>query len=486
MSESPEWIVVHGRDDGVEGYALRQVAGLLQGHLSRPVALERATSVSAEALRQNLVVIGTVASNPFVADLKRKGLLRVESAVPEFVSIRVVDSPLSDDRQMVVLAGSDENGVLYAVRDFEHYVVPPGRAVNGAGKETRTPFRNRFPSVEMTGAPVIQHRGLWTWGHVVYDWRRYIDNMSRWKMNTLVLWNDHCPVNAAEIVSYAHSRGVKVVWGYSWGWGEEVDPTSGEETAKWARRALEQYRDGYALTGCDGIYFQAFTETNDTELRGHTIAELAVRWVNAIAERLLEEFPELWILFGLHATSIKDDYPVLSQVNRNIAIVWEDIGGPPPPFPYAYEPGAVAGVQEALAYTSRIARLRGAEERTGIVVKGMTNLDWETFKHQPGRLVLGEWPQDYVERRSQEKTARWRVVELEWRRSLPYLLDAVRAIAEARPLQSCVLGLVEDGMWEARMWLPVALLAEGTWNPRRAPDELVLRVSSTNDAFCLC
>lgn len=483
---SREWVVVYGRDDGVEGYALREVTGLVQRYLDRPVAVERAASLGAEAMCRNLVVLGTACSNPLVGDFQQAGLLRAPTAVPESLAVRVLDSPLNPGRQVVVLTGSDEAGVLYAVRDFEHYVVDRAGRLEGAGRPVRVPFRDRFDEVELTGAPAIRYRGLWTWGHVIYDWRRYVDHMSRWKMNALVVWNDVCPVNAAEIVSYAHTRGVKVFWGYSWSWGEEVDPTAEEDLERWTRRVLEQYSHEYARTGCDGIYFQAFTETYETEFRGRPIAELAARWVNAIAGRLLERHPDLRILFGVHATSIRDNYPMLAAVNRSLTIVWEDVGGPPPQFPYSYDPDVVAGSEQAVSYTARIARLRAPDERVGIVVKGMTNLDWSTFRRQPGRLILGEWPSEYIERRAREKAPRWRFVEREWRRNLGYLLRTVKALVDARPVESSVFGLAEDGMWEARMWLPVALMAEAAWNPDRAPDELVDRVAATNDAFALC
>ncbi|HEY8426253.1 MAG TPA: hypothetical protein VIK73_09620 [Limnochordales bacterium] len=481
------WMVVYGRADGVEGYALREIVALLQGHLERPAAVREAASTGEELLRQhNLLVIGTAASNPLVAELARKGLTRIETETPEHRAVHVLDSPWDPDLQMAVVTGSDSTGVLWAARDFEHYVVDPATRINGAGKVVRAPFRDRFEPVSFSGAPAIQHRGLWTWGHVIYDWQRYLDHMSRWKLNTVVIWNDFCPVNANEIVSYAHTRGIRVFWGYSWGWGEEVDPTSKEETDRWATRVVGQYRDAYHATRCDGIYFQIFTETLETEMRGRPIAELAVAWVNTIAERLLAEYPGLRLLFGLHATSVRGHEEALAGVRPDVAIIWEDVGGPPPPFPYAYDPDVVDGVHQAIAQTGRIARLRSPHERMGIVVKGMTNLDWESFEHQPGSLVIGEWPAAYVQRRAEAKSQRWRAVELEWRRNLPHLRETLRAMAAARPKESFVLGLVEDGMWEARMWLPVALLAETAWQPDLPSDQLERRVAGTRDAFSLC
>lgn len=480
-----DWVIVYGQKDGVEGYALRELNRLVQKNAPRPVRVEEDRRVTDEIREHNLVVVGTEGSNHLISEFLESGLLRVERSSPEWLTIRITDNPYHSGKQMIVLTGSDGNGVLYAVRDFEHYVFDRATKVNSAGRCYHLPFQGRFDEVTLVGAPAIRYRGLWTWGHAIYDWRRYLDNMSRWKMNAVIIWNDFAPVNSEEIVSYAHERGIRVIWGYSWGWGEEVDPTSHEELEKWAGRVVEKYESEYRETGCDGIYFQIFTETTDTEIKGHSIAKLAVKWVNGIAQRLLERYPDLWILFGVHATSIKDNYQVLAGVDERLSIIWEDIGLPKPQFPYAYDPDVVADYGSAVSYTSKVARLRGDKEDVGIVVKGMTNLDWETFEHQPGRFILGESDPEFVARRTQDKVPRWRYVEMEWRKNLICLVETVNAVTAASPARSSVFGLVEDGLWEERMWLPVALLAEVAWNPNVAPEELVRKVAATDDAYKL-
>ena len=44
--------------------------------------------------------------------------------------------------------------------------------------------------------------------------------MARQGLNQVILWNDFAPLNAEEIVEYAHSFGIEVIWGFALGWTE--------------------------------------------------------------------------------------------------------------------------------------------------------------------------------------------------------------------------------------------------------------------------
>ncbi len=64
---------------------------------------------------------------------------------------------------------------------------------------------------------------------------------------------------------------VKVIWGYSWGWGEEFNLADDSNLDKWTKSAIDVYAKEYAGLGGDGIYFQTFTETyEDTQFGLHT------------------------------------------------------------------------------------------------------------------------------------------------------------------------------------------------------------------------
>ena len=485
FGELGDWIIIYGKKWGEEGYALSEINRIMHRVISSTIRVEEARNVTNDIIKNfNTILIGTDKSNPLIRELYKSGFIQIEKSKPESITIHITDNPYCPEKQIIVLTGSDENGVLYAVRDFEHYVFDNSIKVSPVGKCYYLPFQNKLPNTTIIASPKVYYRGLWTWGHVIYDWKRYIDNMSHWKMNIVVIWNDFAPINASEIVTYAHERGIKVIWGYTWGWGEEIDPTSYEELNKWIDKVLKKYESEYRETGCDGIYFQIFTETNETEIKGYSIAELSVKWVNNIARRLLERYPNLLILFGVHATSIKDNYQKLADIDERLSIIWEDVGIPMPQFPYSYEPNFDYNYhQSILSYTQNIASLRGDKENIGIVVKSMTNLDWSKFTHQPGSFILGEYPSKLIYKLARDKEPRWKFVEIEWRKNLTYLIDVIRTIVSANPHRSSVLGLVEDGLWERRMWLPVALLAETAWNPDLEAKDIIRKVSVTEDAY---
>ena len=79
-----------------------------------------------------------------------------------------------------------------------------------------------YPLYEYTYSEVSDHkiRSIFTWGHSINNFREYIDNMARVRLNEVIIWNDYVPINIDEIVEYAHSYGISVVLGYSWGWRE--------------------------------------------------------------------------------------------------------------------------------------------------------------------------------------------------------------------------------------------------------------------------
>jgi hypothetical protein len=305
--------------------------------------------------------------------------------------------------------------------------------------------------------------------------------MSRWKLNTLICWNDFAPLNAREVVEHAHALGIEVIWGYTWCWGEPVDPNDPGQLARWRRRIIATYEDQYLPVGGDGVYFQTFTETHRERIGRKTIAELAVRWVNDIAGALLDRHPALAVQFGVHAISIRSRYRRLAAVDPRVSIVWEDAGC----FPFSYDVADVCTIAGTADYTRKLAGLRGRSEDVGFVLKGMPNLNWATFEHQLGPFFLGRADRDFVRRRAEGLEARWKQVEHGWRKNLPSVCRVIRAALAARPAKLTLTGLVEDALWEQRMFLPPCLLAEAMWNPYERPEDILAKVSATRDASCL-
>lgn len=485
----PRWLVVTGAGE-LEQYAAAEAAVLIQQHVPYVVQTHVGGCDRRRLRGHNLMLVGRARSNPLIAALGDDRKLRPPRR-QQACAVKVLPSPWNPDRQVLVLAGADERGVLYAARDWEHYcydpyagsLAPPAQPLPHVAKRPpRTvPFHQPVPAWDLAGGPKVPRRGIWTWGHVMYDYRGFLENMSRWKLNTLICWNDFAPANAREVVGHAHRLGIEVIWGYTWCWGEAVHPNDPTQLRYWRDRIIRTYEDQYLPVGGDGIYFQIFTETHDQKIGRKTIAELAAAWVNRIAGALLERHPGLRVQFGVHATSIRRNVGRLKAVGPRINITWEDAGC----FPYSYDVDDVSSLAETLAYTRRLAGLRGGSEDVGFVLKGMPNLSWSTFEHQLGPYVCGRADRDFIRRRAAMVAPRWKQVELGWRKNFSAVCRTVKAALSARPARLTVTGLAEDAMWEEHMWLPVCLLAEALWNPSESPESIIAKVSATRDAHCL-
>ncbi len=481
---SSDWAIVYGTREGIQGYALDEVNRCVQKNLPYPVAVVASDAADEALLNRNLVLVGLPQDNSLIRRLIETGVVQdISTKTPETLSIQIVSNPSNPDRQVVVLSGSDPSGVLYAVRDFEHFIVDPFTRTTQDGRIDRLAFtQGQFDPVSIERSPAIRRRGFWTWGRGIYDYKNYIDHMSKWKLNALTIWNDIVPVNAHDIVEYAASRGVEVIWGYSWAWGwdDEIDPTSPDHLEAWCERVIDTYEREYRDTGAKGVYFQLFTETQATRIKGEKIASLAARWVNHIAGALLAKYPDLDIQFGVHATSIRDDYRELAAVDPRVSIVWEDAFA----FPYSYQPDDIQRGEQAITYTRDVVRLRGDDERFGAVLKGMISLNWEAFEHQTRPSLVGVSDPRFIHDLAQTKLPRWRFVEGHYRRNLDYLLRTLAIVAEHNP-SSLVQSLLEDGLWEHTMWLPGCLFAEALWDPHMPAQELIHMVSLAHDARAL-
>ncbi len=362
-----------------------------------------------------------------------------------------------DGRQLVSITGADAAALQNGCMDF------CGRFLSQASlsRKTADPYYIRplfseefLPPADSTSAPRILRRGLWTWGLAVYDWRGYLENMARLKLNELILWNDYAPVNGREIVSCAHELGIRVLWGYAWGWDTTMRlDTSSEAT----NRIVGTYERQYASLGGDGIYFQSFTETSSETLDGVLIADAVVDFVNRTARELLKRHPGLRLQFGLHADSVKNHTECIAKVDPRIEIIWENCGG----FPYHSCPDVVGDFEETRAFTQKLLSLRPGAG-TGAVFKGMTQLDWQRFVHQSGPEVLGCAGEDEIAARLPAVRRIWRYIAGEWLDHGALALDILDLYAGYG--NAAVNSLVEAGLFEREIPLPAALYAELCWD----------------------
>ena len=479
------WRIVYGS----YAYCQRHAVDAVQREAQRFQPYVIQTHPAGAAQREcddHLIVIGTPGDNPLAAELGGMGLAQVPTQ-PEGYALGCVRSPWKPDRKVLYVVGHDDRGVMYGVHDLCGRVLaqhaPPRWHQPKAMEEYPPRMREGFDGMREFSFheyPRVARRGLWTWGYVIYDYRRYLDHMAMLRMNHLIVWNDCPPVNAPQIVEYAHSRGIEVVWGFHWGWGRsDIDIANPEHRAAMRKQIVEQYQREYQHVGGDGIYFQTLTEHNQLEQAGRSLAAVVSDWVNEIARGLYEVDPGLYIQFGLHGTSIREHYVDLAALDDRISIVWEDAGV----LPYNYNPTTEWIGEErkrtwedtfesTVEYSKKLATFRPGTE-FAMVPKGWTCLRWaEEFEHH-GPFILGERDAAFIRRRLEERQPRWDMVNALWLRNYGLGMRFYREVLACKPAKVLAAGLVEDGLFEESIQPSVSLFAQTIWNPDRPEAEVL-------------
>lgn len=364
--------------------------------------------------------------------------------------------------QQITIRAGTEAGLLYGVSDFVSEVVPKARQSHTWMDPYyfRDPWEEGFPVQAFRSAPSVLNRGLWTWGHVIYDYRGYLQNMARLKLNRLVIWNDYPPLNAADIVRCAHGLGIRILWGFAWGWDNHftLDLSDDAMLKRLADETVERFLRDYADLPGDGLYFQSFTETAQETCHDRVIAQVVVDWVNGVCDRILSLRPGLDLQFGLHATSVRRQMGHIARVDPRVRLVWEDCGA----FPYAYLPENMEDAEATRAFTQQMSAARH-EGATGAVFKGMICLNWSSFQHRKAPERIGEMTEAQIAARMPAAERVMRLAQSGWMLNGSAMLDAVRQLAGGSR-DAELLALMEDGLFERKIWFPAALFAAALWN----------------------
>lgn len=380
------------------------------------------------------------------------------------VSIKV--SPPDGECQSIEIQGKDEAHLFYAVCDFKNLYIPYVKTGALQFRRWLAPriFDEPLPEYDYESAPKINERGIWTWGHTIYDYRSFIDNMAELKMNTLIIWNDFVPTNIDEVIHYAHDNYIKVYLGYAWGWDtvmpEEINDAYIDGIVK---NSLKTHREQYKNVKCDGIYFQTITEHCNENLSGRSVAKVVVDMVNRIGEKILSEQPDLKILFGLHAMPVSNNLDDIAKVDERISIIWEDVGA----FPWHYFPDTMDTFDETVDFTRKIRDLREMGGFGG-VLKGYVNLFWGSFKHHEGPCPIGVSTDRHIKDVMHDRREFDRYFLAVW---LKYAPKAIELIKEFKP-DSLMTVLVEDACFEEKVSFPVGLYAALLWDADRDAADL--------------
>lgn len=337
-----------------------------------------------------------------------------EEIKPNGFLVKVIKNPDNENGRIVVITAKDEKELFYGAVSFIDDYMPANSPAHGAVRLRQFIFDEPMKEWSYSENSNNKTRSIFTWGHPINDYLKYIDNMARLKLNQLIIWNDYMPVNVEDVIAYAHSYGIEILFGYSWGWVElcgKITDISDARLKELKEQIIRRYEENYAKINCDGIYFQSFTERGDEYIGGRLIAEAVTTLVNDTANTLLEKYPNLKLQFGLHATSVKNHLEEIAKVDKRIEILWEDCGV----FPYSYFPEVAdeEKFEEALAFTKKILTLRG-NAPVGLVFKGVMMMDWTNFVYQSGPFVLGNNSPSIIERDRLIREGAWRIFSAEW------------------------------------------------------------------------
>ena len=105
------------------------------------------------------IYIGTKQSNPYIRSTSQR-MLSVEEEY--FIKI---------ENNVVTIEGYDDAGVLYGVLDFYNKYVIKHEHPDTDKYWVNFLEQDEIPDFEYASAPSVKERGLWTWGHVIYDYR---------------------------------------------------------------------------------------------------------------------------------------------------------------------------------------------------------------------------------------------------------------------------------------------------------------------------
>lgn len=395
------WKVVYSSAEGPEGRALETLTERIGFHILRErhlstsmvLPLERDGDCPVPGKRDS-IVMGVPSENATLRRLMEES--RSGDVPPNGYLISTFNK---DDRNYVLLAGDTSAAVLWATFDFLDVVVPSleqklvddvrglyagtfFRANRRGAKRHDKESEKPIPVCKVRREPETLVRSIFSWGHVVDDCRTTFREMARARFNRAILWNDQKVVNAREVVECAHSWGVEVFWGFSWGWTLSGSCRTDIDFGKIADNIVNEWRRVWKPMGGDGIYFQSFTETGKSEISGRSIPEAVTELVNAVAKRIHEEAPDLKIVFGLHSNSMRTPgaAEAIAKVDPSLEILWENCGG----FPFGTF--NQKKMEPDVEFCDKILALNPS---VGLAWKGQLSLDWGNYAPPAGPFLLG-------------------------------------------------------------------------------------------------
>lgn len=474
MSNKRNWKIIYSDYSGVQKKAVdliyKEVGALILRDTGK-YTLHVLTCEKSETstVDKNVIIIGRYDDNKLIADYIDR------SEIPEngYV-VKVTKSTDDSSLNAVIITALTSREVFYGAVDFVDNYLPKAELVRSNLHFYNEIFDNPLPDYYNASAPKTDKRCIFTWAHPINDFRDYIDNMARLRYNQLIMWNDYLPMNAKEVVDYAHEYEIEVIWGYAWGWSRNCNSIDLASLDKLTEEIAETYENVYKNSGADGIYFQSFTEMGNAYIGDKLIAEVVTDFVNKTADVLYSKNSDLYIQFGLHATSVKDYLTYIDKVDKRIDIIWEDCGS----FPYGYIPEVKndAEFSDTIDFTDKILALRDGKG-SGLLYKGMMIMDWmgDHFAHQSGPYIMGNASKNLIKHDLKVIKPIWKDFQNKWILNGKYVYEMTKHIYQ-KECKGLIPGIASQ--LAGGIWFPEALCAEILWSCDEPYDIIFERVLS--------
>ena len=482
-SKTTSWEIIYNSFDGIERRCVELINREAGERLVREPEIYKLNVLPCIKENENTKILknGIVIGTFDESIIARKFISDAELPKNSY-AVKVVRNPDCEDGSIVIITARNKKHLYLAtamfIDDYSMLHSPQSGSLILKHELYSKPLEEAF----MVRIPKVETRSIFAWGHPINDYREFISDSARVGINQIILWNDYAPLNAREIVEYAHSFEIEVLWGFSWGWSEgscaNIKDLEESTLNELKETIIEQYESTWRGLG-DGIYFQSFTEKKVDNIGNKSIAKAVVSLVNSVADELYRRDPELHIQFGLHATSVKDELDKIAKVDKRIEIVWEDCGA----FPYAYMAEAVSeeDLRATMDFTEKIIKLRGEDDRVGLVFKGFAILDWreDRFVHQRGPFILGEGSPKLLSHDRNLRSDSWRRYTAAWLR----YGDTARRLAEhASRLKGGKLNLCMAGLFDGGLWAPFAICSSIFEDPTEPFADITERVMKRKKA----
>ena len=221
--DGPRWHLIYGSYKGVEEFALNELQRMTQRCVPYVMEVHHAEEpVDQDA---NVILLGTAADNPLIAKMGSEGRVKLPTE-PQGFTITCLKSAWSEKSKDGACCRRRFIGVLYGVVELNKKLA----SVSPDDRKEMPQALDNLGEFSAYESPVIENRGIWSWGYVIYDYRRFIDNMARLRMNRLLFWKVDPPLNCQEIISTACAfRESRLCSGFAWGWGmDSLDRMSSE------------------------------------------------------------------------------------------------------------------------------------------------------------------------------------------------------------------------------------------------------------------